>query len=182
GYPIAVVAQCVAQTSERERFGDGRVLRAAFRGSRLIQHRPPHALRSRTFDEHHVEIGGAPPCFPGVVIFGRVVERLGSFGRRKLNYDKTVRVELSLQYRSRATAHEELAAILRNGRPRELGVILELFLLGHSYDGHEIGWHGVSPLRTGESRWHQDGDLRCARRQTASALRSFLTIRCCNLA
>src|ERR1700704_3078892 len=72
--------------------------------------------RSRAFDEHHVEIAGAQPLLTSSLVFGRVVECLGTFGRRKFDHDKTVAVELSLQNRSRASAHDELAAVLSDGR------------------------------------------------------------------
>src|ERR1700676_2397974 len=102
-------------------------------------------VRSRTFDEHHVEVAGAEPLLASALIFGRVVESLGTFGRRKFGHNKTVAVEFSLQDRSRASAHKELAAVLGNGRPRELAVFVELFRFGHRDDGHEVGWHGVTP-------------------------------------
>src|ERR1700720_2215451 len=44
-------------------------------------------IRSHAFDEYHVEIAGADPFLAGGLIFGRVVERLGVFGRRKLDHD-----------------------------------------------------------------------------------------------
>src|ERR1700674_340791 len=104
-------------------------------------------IRSRAFDEHHVEVAGAEPLLTSSLVFRRVVERLGTFGRRKFNHDKTVAVELSLQNSSRASAHDELSAVLSDGRTGWLAVCVELVRFGHGDGGHEVGWHGVAPVR-----------------------------------
>src|ERR1700674_3263069 len=104
-------------------------------------------IGSRTFDEHHVEVAGAEPLLTSSLVFGGVVERPGTFGRRKFDHDKTVAVELSLQNRSRATADDELSAVVSDGRTGELAVFVELVRVGHGDGGHEVRWHGVAPVR-----------------------------------
>src|SRR6202045_4711411 len=104
-------------------------------------------IRSRAFDEHHVEVAGGEPLLTSGLVFGRVVECLGYFGRRKFDHDETVAVEPSLQNRSRASAHDELSAVLSDGRTGELAVFVELVRFGHCNGRHNVGWHGVAPVR-----------------------------------
>src|SRR3954467_8017974 len=99
------------------------------------------ARRSRAFDDHHVEVGGAQAVVARLLVLRRVVEPLRRLDVRKFAHHDALERGVALQRRLVAAADQEAAVVLGVRRAGALRVLLVLLGVLDVHHGNDISGH-----------------------------------------